>query len=91
MGLKQNLEDEVDAVFRMQWKGRDGRKVPEPVDVKLGNDAVKFEGTVLYADLADSTNLVNGYYLWFAAEVYKSVSRVRLANHPAEWSRDYRL
>ena len=72
MALKQDLESEVDAIFRTQWQERDGRKVPEPEDVKLGNDAVKLDGTVLYADLADSTNLVKSYKWWFAAEVYKA-------------------
>jgi class 3 adenylate cyclase len=72
VGLKQDLESEVDTVFRTLWYERDGRKVPEPDDVRLGNDAVKLEGTVLYADLADSTNLVKGFKWWFAAEVYKA-------------------
>src|SRR3954452_1406951 len=72
MGLKQDLVSEVDSIFNTDWKERDGRKVPEPEDVKLGNDAVKLEGTVLYADLADSTELVKKYHWWFAAEVYKA-------------------
>ncbi len=72
MGLRQELVSEVDAIFDTEFKERDGRKVPEPEDVKLGNDAVKLDGTVLYADLADSTGLVKKYYWWFAAEVYKA-------------------
>jgi class 3 adenylate cyclase len=46
--------------------------VPDPDDVQLGNDAVRLEGTVLYADLADSTELVKKFQWWFAAAVYKS-------------------
>ena len=46
--------------------------VPEPEDVKPGNDAVKLDGTVLYADLADSTGLVKQRPAAYAAEVYKS-------------------
>jgi class 3 adenylate cyclase len=46
--------------------------VPEASDLKLSNDAVKISGTVLYADLADSTNLVKNYKDFFAAEVYKN-------------------
>src|SRR3989442_9814444 len=30
------------------------------------------EGTVLYADIADSTGLVNNFKAWFAAEIYKA-------------------
>lgn len=38
----------------------------------IGNDAVILDGTVLYADLAESTTMVNNYKNWFAAKVYKS-------------------
>jgi len=63
---------EIRSIFKARWTTRDGRVVPEADDVSLGNDAVKLEGTVLYADMADSTGLVNGYKDWFAAEVYKA-------------------
>ena len=46
--------------------------MPEAEDIKLGNDAVTLDGTVLYADLAESTAMVNNYKNWFAAKVYKS-------------------
>ena len=46
--------------------------MPESEEVKLGNDAVKLKATVLYADLADSTALVDGYKKPFAAEIYKA-------------------
>jgi class 3 adenylate cyclase len=72
MGLKEDLKVEVAKIFRDPWTGRDGEKVPEPADLKLGNDAVKLDGTVLYADMADSTGLVDKYKAPFAAEVYKA-------------------
>ncbi len=71
MGILSDLTDSVEEILATQWATRDGRKVPEPEDVKLGNDAVKLDGTVLYADLADSTGLVRGKSAAFAAEVYK--------------------
>jgi class 3 adenylate cyclase len=46
--------------------------LPEAEDVQLDNDAVKLDATVLYADLAESTDLVKTFKWWFAAEVYKS-------------------
>ena len=49
-----------------------GRKVPESNEIALGNEAVELEGTVLYADLDDSTNLVDRYKPEFAAEIYKA-------------------
>lgn len=66
------LESLVDDILSTDWKRRKGQKVPEAEDVSLGNDAVELEGTVLYADLAESTGLVEGYKDWFAAEVYKA-------------------
>ena len=72
MGLKADLEKEVAAVFRAKWEQRDGNVVPEDDSLTLGNDAVKLEATVLYADLADSTTLVGGHAAFFAAEMYKT-------------------
>jgi class 3 adenylate cyclase len=72
MALKNELEAEVTTIFKDQWTTREGRVVPESEDVKLGNDAITLDATVLYADLADSTALVDDYKPHFAAEVYKS-------------------
>lgn len=73
MGIKENLQSEVKAIFATSWITRKGQVVPEAESVKLGNDAVTFEeAVVLYADLAESTGLVDNYKDWFAAEVYKS-------------------
>ncbi len=66
------LKSLIDDILSTSWERRDGQKVPEAEDVRLGNDAVELDGTVLYADLADSTGLVEGHKDWFAAEVYKT-------------------
>lgn len=72
MALKDELETEVDKIFRERWSTRDGKVVPDASDLKLGNDGVRLDATVLYADMADSTDLVDGYKDWFAAEIYKA-------------------
>ncbi|SRR5258708_1303869 len=72
MALKDELESEVRTIFRSPWSTRDGHVVPASESIGLGNDATIIEGTVLYADLADSTKLVDGHSQGFAAEVYKS-------------------
>lgn len=72
MSLEDDLYSKVVAVFDTSWKEREARQVPEPQDVQLGNDGVKLQGAVLYADLAESTELVQGHKAWFAAEVYKA-------------------
>lgn len=72
MKTAKEIIAEVKEILATKWKTRDVTDVSEPEDVSLGNDAVQMDGTVLYADMADSTALVNGYKNWFAAEVYKS-------------------
>ena len=72
MALGDDLTSEVNKIFQEKWTTRVGRVVPEPDDLKLGNDAVKTDGTVLYADLDESTALVNSKTATFAAEIYKT-------------------
>lgn len=73
MGLKEDLEVQVYEIFRSKWTSRDGSVVPTGEgDLKLGNDAVTLDATVLYADMAGSTTLVDSYPPLFAAEVYKA-------------------
>lgn len=72
MGLGEDLDSTVRQILTGNWSTREGRKVPESEDLKLGNDAITLDSTVLYADLAASTALVDGFKRWFAAEVYKA-------------------
>jgi class 3 adenylate cyclase len=71
MAFTDDLTAEVVKILKEQWTTRDGAKVPDTPDLKLANDAVKLTGTVLYADLADSTGLVLVQKPTFVAEVYK--------------------
>lgn len=74
--LYDAVTPEVLAIFENPWDTRAGIKVPESIDVRLeGNDAVTLEGTVLYADLAESTDMVDRFAPWFAAEVYRTYLR----------------
>jgi class 3 adenylate cyclase len=72
MGLKEDLTAEVRKIFRDSWSERDGRVVPEPKDVGLGNIGVNLDATVLYADIDGSTSMVDTKHKQFAAEVYKT-------------------
>lgn len=72
MGFKEDLAVEVKKIFKDTWEKRDGIVVPEPKDLKLSNDAVILDATVLYADMADSTKLVDSKKNHFAAEIYKT-------------------
>ena len=71
----QNCQPQEDWPYETgseEWSEREGRVVPESDGLRLGNDAVTLEGTVLYADLDDSTKLVDTAEPWLAAEVYKA-------------------
>jgi class 3 adenylate cyclase len=73
MALNDDLKAEVKRIFATRWDERDGRVVPDPEDVSLDNEAVKFDrATILYADLAASTTLVDTKTWTFAAEVYRT-------------------
>lgn len=72
MSLKDDLTNEVQQIFAEAWKTRDGTVVPDTEDLSLGNNGVNLKGTVLYADLSESTGLVDTYKAQFAAEVYKT-------------------
>lgn len=72
MSLHQELVDQVQKIFREQWSERSGNVVPNSESLKLSNDAINLDATVLYADLAESTDLVDSYKKEFAAEIYKS-------------------
>lgn len=75
MALLDDMRSEVAQILASQWKTRGGAAVPEAEDVQLGNHAVTLTGTVLYADIAESTALATGQAATFAAEVYKSYLR----------------
>jgi class 3 adenylate cyclase len=73
MALSDELSDEVAKIFRSAWETRDGREIPEPKNLALGNDAVELKlATILYADLASSTAMVESKSWQFAAEIYKT-------------------
>jgi class 3 adenylate cyclase len=70
--LKPELESTVKTIFKDAWSEQNGHVVPEPKDLTFGNDGKHLDATVLYADIASSTGLVNSHATFFAAEVYKT-------------------
>lgn len=70
--LKEELEAEVKRIAETRWDVREGGAVPEPEQVVLANGGVKLDATVLYADMAESTGLVETVPASLAAEVYKA-------------------
>lgn len=72
MGIKDDLEKEVRQIFKTAWTERDGTVIPDDTSITLGNDGVKLSGTVLYADLSESTQMVDKKSARFSAEIYKT-------------------
>jgi class 3 adenylate cyclase len=72
MSLNDDIASEVRAIFREGWTKRDGTVVPESENLSLGNEGVLLDAVVLYADMADSTAMVDSNSPEFAAEVYKA-------------------
>jgi adenylate cyclase len=58
-------------IIATRWGIRDGRVVPEPNGIKFLGDAVKLDGTFLYADLADSTRIA-ALDRHLAAEIFQA-------------------
>jgi len=72
MSLLQELVERVEAIFSTKWAVRQGRKAPVPGDVKLAGDAVSLYGAVLYADIANSTEMVESLSDTGSAEIYQA-------------------
>jgi class 3 adenylate cyclase len=75
MALHDEINGELGQILGRPWKERSGQKVPDTTEIELGNDGVALDAAVLYADLADSTNLVSRTKRTFAAEVFKAYLR----------------
>lgn len=72
MTLKDDLTTDVSNILTKDWSIRNGQVVPYTEEVALAGGAVKLEVTMLYADLADSTELAMHYDKRIAAKVIKS-------------------
>jgi class 3 adenylate cyclase len=73
MPLFDDLKADTSRIFAESWSTSQGRVVPDPSAVTLGNTAIEFDyATVLYADLDGSTKMVDEYKWQFSAEIYKA-------------------
>lgn len=72
MSFEDELKKEVRSFFRTKWDVSDTKSIPETDDIGLGNKAKKADLVMLYADMAESTNLVDNYKPLYAAAIYKS-------------------
>jgi class 3 adenylate cyclase len=72
MALIDELNNDVSSILSNNWSIRDGQVVPFSEQVTLAGGAVRLDATMLYADLADSTELAMNFDRRVAAKVFKS-------------------
>jgi class 3 adenylate cyclase len=71
MTLADAIRKDVDTVLTARWSLRDGMVVPSTPKVQLSGGGVRLSATMLYADLADSTELAMSKDRRVAAKVFK--------------------
>lgn len=71
MKSSQEIFGNVRAFINTQWQVHKCEDVPDTSRITLDADAGEFEGAVLYADMAASSDLVRKYAKKFAAMIYK--------------------
>lgn len=71
MGLAEDVHTGTIQAIDPEWEISIALEIPAPDDVALAKGAAQVEAAVLYADLADSTTLINQYGPIIAGRVYK--------------------
>lgn len=61
MGLKDEVENAVHVILAQPWAPRTGVVVPDGDSIALRGKIVEIEATVLFADLAQFTALIQGH------------------------------
>ncbi len=87
MALKDEVTTAVDDILAAAWNTQDAVVVPETEDVVLRNGAKRLDATYVYADMADSTGLAQGYNRPVVAKVirtYLSAASRILKHHGGE-------
>ena len=72
MPLRNDLNAEVRKILQERWRVQASRKAPNPEDLNLDNHGATVDATVLYADLDDSTKMVDRQEAMFAGQMYKT-------------------
>ena len=90
MAIADDIASDIDGVLSDTWNIRDGQVVPDTEDVALSGGGVKLDAVMLYADLANSTELA----MWdrrVAARICKAflASASRLIRHKSGHIRSF--
>ena len=72
MPLRNDLNSQVRQILQERWRINPSRTAPKLDDLDLNNHGATINATVLYADLDESTKLVDQQEEVFAAQMYKT-------------------
>lgn len=72
MSLRNDLNSQVRQIMQERWRIQPSRAAPQINDLELNNHGAIVNGAVLYADLDESTKLVDQQEEVFAAQMYKT-------------------
>ena len=72
MAKQRNLNSEIRKILQEPWTVQRSRGAPRPEDLGLDNEGKTIDATVLYADLDESTRMVETQEPEFAGRMYKT-------------------
>ncbi len=72
MARQRNLNSEIRKILQEPWTVQRSRGAPRPEDLDLDNEGKTIDATVLYADLDESTRMVETQEPEFAGRMYKT-------------------
>lgn len=72
MARRMNLNSEIRKILQEPWTVQRSRGAPRPEDLGLDNEGKIINATVLYADLDESTRMVETQEPEFAGRMYKT-------------------
>lgn len=72
MGMFEDLSSDVSRFMSGEWDTQNAYVVPEASALRLGNHAKTLKAVVLYADISDSTSLVDKHQPRLVAAMFKA-------------------
>ena len=72
MSLEDSITKEVSRILSLSWNVQDGQSVPSTDNIALAGGAKRFEATVLYADLSQSSKLATDFRQRTAAKIIRA-------------------
>lgn len=73
--MRDDIQNEISGILSQPWNIRQGTVVPSEDKVSFTGNVVKLEGTVLYADMRESSKLVDDVNQRVAGKVYQAYLR----------------